>query len=457
MSSRALDPSPTRADRGAHGGGGGGGQQQTSGSAAQTRYLCALYGLVRYDVPPSAIPPGVSAPAAAVVRLLALLRWRAASDGTDLLSGRVAAPLLPPATMQAAAGGSRIPLASPSPATPAAPHASYSFAHANPGKLHSSSSLSSLASPSSSTLASGSFTFQTLPTFHEASLALQESSTPGSGGAVAPLGAGSGTGGGGGSSSLAHDLQYLSDRERRLQPLCALVLGSASGTGAPSSASAASGWAALVPERYSRHVRVFRSHAERLAGGELHAWREIRLPAAQPLPAFNLAPPSSSPAPSGVGSSSLVQAHPSHEQWHLSSLGRALLPSRTLAHVRPMRSLAVSPSLLSFLSGSGTTASASASASLGYSFDFEFVQEGFRLPLGEGVEALLYLVLKLPSPGMVSSASVIRGNRWILELRASCVEEQLQATQIKVQALARGFEHLCKFTKLTPEPGATNI
>lgn len=54
--------------------------------------------------------------------------------------------------------------------------------------------------------------------------------------------------------------------------------------------------------------------------------------------------------------------------------------------------------------------------------------------------------------GSISSSSIIRGNRWLCEVRSICFEDNLPSQQIKVQSYAKAMEQHVRFTKFTPPP-----
>lgn len=52
--------------------------------------------------------------------------------------------------------------------------------------------------------------------------------------------------------------------------------------------------------------------------------------------------------------------------------------------------------------------------------------------------------------GSIASSSLIRGNRWLCEVRSICLEDSLQSQQIKVQSYAKAMDQHVRFTKFTP-------
>jgi hypothetical protein len=319
------------------------------GPHTQTRYMCALYGLVRYESTGGGGVGSVPAPVMAVARLCSLLRAMCHSDGQRLIHGRQAAALLdlpaPIATTRPYGGAG-------TPATPATPHQPQSPFLASPAP--SKNVQTSSASAGGANVAP---TFASLPTFHQASYALIDAT-------AVP-------------SQLAQDVAYLTDRERRLQPIVSLV-------------AAPTPWALLVPPRFSRYVRVYRAvggggpGAAGAVGGaeaksDLHAWRELELPSFAPVPMFH-GPSSSTAQPNAA------TAGAAHEAWRLSYLGKALLPTKTLCHVRPIRVTPVSTNYTAFLEQNSSVA---------YERDYEYIQEGFRFEDRDGIEILIYQVLKV--------------------------------------------------------------
>jgi hypothetical protein len=566
---------------GAVGGGGGGergsGQAPSGQSAAaaaqgaQTKYLCALYGLVKYDtslVAGGASGSGTPAPAAAwsaggvaasaaaptaamasVARLCSLLRAMCHSDTQLLLQGRQSQALLelPVGAATAAAsaaqqhGGPRP--VTPAVATPMHPPPSPSLQQLQPPQSQPTNVAQPLptgasaffdagavpvpaafhrltatapatgpsASPSPAAVAAttAGLSFVPMPLFHTASQSLLDNTQSPSSSSYAASGAGvaSAVGAATGAvvavppaapvpSSLAADHAYLLAREARLAPIAALVAGE-------------SNWGALVPPRFSRYTRVYKAQvapnappnappnavAAALVGSDVWAWREVETQSAAPVPSFVATSMSSAAATATAATTMLDQsatraAHarsasvvpisssfvapgaPSahyvspwtpltalpHERWFLSSLGKALLPAKTLCHVRPVRIVPLSARYESLLLSNSPTSSGQASSAGGASMsasagttalgplvrDSEFVQEGFRFEDRDGVELLLYRVLRLNVSGDITSAAEVRGqHRWMLELRALCIhdsEQALQNQQHKLVQYARQLE-----------------
>lgn len=448
-------------------------QQGKAAAGKQSRQLCALYGLIRYESS-SGSSSSTPAPVLAVARLCGVLHAMCHSDGQRLLQGRQATALLDlPQAVVAGTGsvgraGSASTLSvghSPiTPITPVSPFVPTPHTHAS-------------STGKSGAAQAGGLVFPSVPTFHQATYTLVDASAT-----LMPLNAMPPTQ----NAQLAQDIAYLTDRERRLQPIVSLV-------------AAPTAWSLLVPPRFSRYVRVYRPVAPAAPGtnaSELHkedmlAWREVELPSFAPVPTFHgVASLVSPPTPSTSGAA--------HESWRLSYLGKAMLPTKSLCHVRPIRVTPVSTNYVSFLEHNSAVA---------YERDYEYVQEGFRFEDRDGIEILVYQVLKvrtehagagtqrgaqrgrthhttdntnttavshshlsirfhpsltcsfplpalsvqMSTPGLLSSAATIRGNRWICEVRSLCPEDIRTAQQVKVQAYAKAMEQHVRFTKLTPE------
>ena len=344
----------------------------------QTRYLCTLFGLIRYDSSPL-VPTSIPAPVQSVARLCSQLRAMTHSDSQRLLEGRQHQPIIDGIAsintggtnatrhglMQATPNTTsthHTPTSNPSlyqtptgtgasvPQTPISP-----FTHAGvPAKpsAHPSSH------PSSTSVGGLAPSFVMVPTFHQASQSLLESTHL----TAASSHASSSTG----SVTIptphpqiAQDQTYLLERERRLQPIVSLI-------------ASPTPWSLLIPQRFSRYVRVYRpiSHAPPPNGyiADMHAWRELDLPV-------------SSPTPSHFAVGGAI-----HEHWRVTHMGKPLLPTKTLCHVRPIRVTPVSANYTVLLEQNVAVA---------YERDYEYVQEGFRFEDRDGIEILVYQVLKV--------------------------------------------------------------
>lgn len=510
------------------GGGGGGGQHgHSSGGGhslsqhASSKYLCTLYGVVRYDALGSA--PG-AAPLSAtqvVSRLCSLLRAMCHSDSQQLMQGKQALALLdlpaPPPVPGTAAFGGAAGFFGARPQTPLTPSAAASSAvhAASPG-----SSVSMLPPPSPSNAGAAAFgiqppppsaasnasvffpggpsvnvtasaealrareaaaaaaaaaanphaahaapalAFPSVPLFHQASHTLMAHTQLPSQSSVAPSFVASTTAAFAAASAAANaDRTYLLARETRLAPITAMVAGQ-------------SNWASMVPPRFSRYTRVYKplppvtgpggqpaalaaQAALAAAGTDLWAWREIELHQSQaPVPGFlapnaNAAHVSASAAGATTGPGSATGAGGSNlssslsasaaataaaatasspTPWFLSSLGKPLLPSKSLCNIRSLRLVSLSSNYESLLTNPST---------LAYQRDWEFVQEGFRFEDRDGIEILLFQVLRVSTPGEIQSAQAIKGNRWIVEVRAIAGEDAVQNVQTKVASYAKGLE-----------------
>ena len=322
-----------------------------------TKYICALYGLIRYESTGAVLAGAPSAPTVAVAKLCSLLRAMCHSDGQRLLHGRQAVALL---DMPAAPPAANTRLAAPLPFVPPTPQSPYIGHSLTPSAL-------ARGSTAASTTAAPAVSFSAIPTFNQASLALTDalSSTVGLHG-LPPANA-----------QLAADLEYLREREKRLGPITQLI-----------AAHGASHWSLLLPQRYSRYVRCYRSIAVLPPGspaieGEMQAWREVEVPSGSGLP-VHFAQNSAQSASTSPNPSSSSGA--SHECWRISYLGKALLPTKSLVHVRPIRVTPISTNYTAFLEQNPAVA---------YEREYEYVQEGFRFEDRDGIEILIYQVLKV--------------------------------------------------------------
>lgn len=452
----------------------GSAHHSAAGSHAQNKYLCTLYGLIRYDAALAAVPPagGVAAPSPSVVavaRLCSLLRAMAHSDTQLLMQGRQNLALLnlpaPPPTTPAPAAQPIVVAAVPRPTTPASGAASPFVAPPSPSSQtvpltpttgaspffaagataavvtsSSSRNVAPAAPATTGAATAAALAFATMPLFHESSQSLLDATqlpTPSAH-----------------SSSFGHlslhtlapsplhqaDLTYLLAREARLAPITAIVAGN-------------SNWAALMPQRFSRYTRVYKpveaapaGMLSPASGTDVWVWRDVELQSQAPVPSF-LSPAASNggaaaasaavPGSTGASSSSSAAlgananaACASRSRWHMSSLGKALLPAKTTCHVRPIRLVPLSSNYESLLHAPGAALSR----------DYEFVQEGFRFEDRDNIEVLLYQVLRVPAPGALAQSAAIRGNRWLCEVRSICNDDQLHAQQAKVNAYAKALE-----------------
>lgn len=305
-----------------------------------------------------------SAPTAAVAKLCSLLRAMCHSDGQRLLHGRQAAALI---DRPAAPPASHTRIAAPVPVVPPTPPSPFVGQSLTPASMARASTAASATAAS----ATPAVTFSSIPTFHQTSLALTDalSSIVGLHGLPPP------------NAQLAADLEYLREREKRLGPITQLI-----------ASPGASHWSLLLPLRYSRYVRCYRSTAVLPPGspaieGEMQAWREIDVPSASGLPVHFAPSGGHSGSTSSIPSASSVPSSgASHEHWRISYLGKALLPNKSLVHVRPIRVTPISTNYTAFLEANPTVA---------YEREYEYVQEGFRFEDRDGIEILIYQVLKV--------------------------------------------------------------
>lgn len=312
----------------------------------QTRYLCALFGLVRYEST-GVSSVGVPAPVAGVARLCSLLRAMCHTDGQKIMQGRQAVPVLE--VTHAVANGiatnlNRNNVSTPSSLlTPQTPNSPFPHLATTGGGIKIAS-----AGPNASPPATGFPSFTSIPTFHQASNTLLESiSAVGLGFSTPPPP----------QTQLTHDTIYLTEREKRLQPIVNII-------------AQPTPWSLLVPTRYSRYVRVYRPTTPGATShlADMQAWREIDLPTQPTTPPHH----STGGAP--------------HETWRITHMGKTLLPTKTLCHVRPIRVTTVSTNYTALLEQN---------AAVAYERDYEFVQEGFRFEDRDGIEILVYQVLKV--------------------------------------------------------------
>ena len=472
-------------------------------SSPSSKYLCTLYGVVRYDALGSA-PGAAPLPAAHVVsRLCSLLRAMCHSDSQQLLQGKQAQAILelpaPPThgTAAAVGGPGFVGLRPQTPLTPASTSAA-SLHAASPG-----SSVSMMPPPSPSAAGAAAFglqaptavasnaavffpggpsvsvsasaeaarareaaataaaaanphaahaapalAFPSVPLFHAVSHTLMAHTQLPSLSSVQPSFVASTHAAFTAASAPANaDRIYLLARETRLAPITAMVAGE-------------SNWASMVPPRFSRYTRVYKplppvtgpggqpaalaaQAALAAAGTDLWAWREIELQSQAPVPGFLAQMNAATPAAAGAGGGSHLSSSLSASAaataasascptpWYLSSLGKPLLPSKSSCHIRPLRLVSLSSNYESLLTNPAT---------LGYTRDWEFVQEGFRFEDRDGIELLVFQVLRVSQTGEISSAQAIRGNRWIVEVRAIAGEDAVQNVQAKVASYAKGLE-----------------
>lgn len=129
------------------------------------------------------------------------------------------------------------------------------------------------------------------------------------------------------------------------------------------------------------------------------------------------------------------------ERWHLSYIGRPLAPAKSVCCVRPLRVLSIAGPFHAWLIDKH---------GLSYSLDYEFIQEGFRFEDRDGIEVIVYQVLKIPVSNTISSATSLLSGRWLCEVRSIVAEDQLQAQAQRISSYAQAMAQLVRFSKMMP-------
>jgi len=366
---------------------------------------------------------------ASVARLCSLLRAMCHSDSQLLLTGRQDSGTCTSQQYTRASGDLMAPQSAVKQLLPHG-HARLASRAASPapGMMHDSKSSDDRHAGTSQT----DFTY--IQTFNQASMQLFDAiniETSAQSQSISPMPQPH-------SSSSSSDVSYLSHREHRLQPISTII-------------AADSNWSFLIPTRLSRYIQTYRhvnppqtgvkksstATSATAASANLQVWREIE------WLQHSASPPSHAPFSTSPPSSSSLLSTPAH--WCVSWFGRDLPTLTTLCYVRPIRLLAASNNIDQLLQPNVAAT---------YEQDFEYIQEGFRFEDKDGIEILVYQILKLQTPGDVSSATPVRGLRWLCELRSITTEDALNAQQIKIHSYASAIQQFVHFSKTVP--GATS-